>query len=252
MTARRSTQGKAASARAEGTSQAAIAIARTLAESLDCLKFNTPSHVYNPSHYAWSGQQQYLQRYGNGTGRVLLLGMNPGPWGMAQTGVPFGEVSSVRNWLGIEAALGHPLPPQHPKYPIDGFACQRSEGSGRRFWGWASSRFGRPEAFFQRFFVWNYCPLLFIGNARNLVPEQLTRPEREPLLAACDTALAALVAALAPAAIVGIGRFAEARAGVAASGRLPVLYLHHPSPANPAANRNWDAMADATLGHWMP
>ena len=35
--------------------------------------------------------------------RVVFLGMNPGPFGMAQVGVPFGEVAAVRDWLRIDA-----------------------------------------------------------------------------------------------------------------------------------------------------
>ncbi len=126
-------------------------------------------------------------------GRVLLLGMNPGPWGMAQTGVPFGDVVTVREWFHIETQLGKVLPEQYPKYPILGMACRRNEGSGSRLWRWAEARIGTPEDFFEHFFAWNYCPLLFIRNGRNLVPEHLSRPEREALMAVCDHALAAAI-----------------------------------------------------------
>lgn len=226
-------------------------IARHLAREVDALQFSTPSHVYNPLRYAWDGQRQYLARYGGKPGRVLLLGMNPGPWGMAQTGVPFGEIGMVRNWFGLEPKLRKPLPEQHPKYPITGMACTRSEGSGGRVWRWAEDRFGTPERFFSDFFVWNYCPLLFIGNDRNMIPERLRKAEAEPLFAACDKALLDVIEALRPAAVVGIGRFAEARATALAGERLPVGYLHHPSPANPKANRDWPALADAALRPWL-
>jgi len=42
--------------------------------------------------------------------------MNPGPWGMAQTGVPFGEINAVKDWLGINAEVDKPQK-QHPKRP---------------------------------------------------------------------------------------------------------------------------------------
>lgn len=231
---------------------ASARVARRLARAVDRLQFGTPSHVYNPLRYAWPAHRQYLQRYGAMRGRVLLLGMNPGPWGMAQTGVPFGEVAMVRDWLGITAPLRPPLPVQHPSYPIRGFACPRSEGSGRRFWGWARQRFGSPEAFFARFMVWNYCPLLFLANNRNLTPGMLRAGEAAPLLAACDAALASLVRAIEPAAVVGIGRYAEARAQIVVGDRLPVGFLHHPSPANPTANRDWPALAESMLAPWLP
>ncbi len=228
-----------------------VSAAKRLARDADALEFATPSHVYNPLRYAWPAHRDYLARFGAKRGRVILLGMNPGPWGMAQTGVPFGDVVMVREWLGIEASLAPPLPTQHPKYPILGFDCHRREGSGSRLWGWARERFGTPENFFARFFVWNYCPLLFIGDGRNLTPERLRREEAVPLAAACNRALGALVQALAPTAIVGIGRYAERRARENFGERVPVAYLPHPSPASPAANRGWPALAEDALAPWL-
>src|SRR5688572_32536315 len=90
--------------------------------------------------------------------------MNPGPFGMAQTGVPFGDVAMVRDWLGIVAAVAKPRD-EHPKRPVLGFECQRSEVSGARLWGWARARFGTPQRFFERFFVANYCPLAFMESS---------------------------------------------------------------------------------------
>lgn len=228
-----------------------VEVAQRLAGEVDALEFTSPSHVYNPLRYAWLGHRAYLQHYGNGCGRVLLLGMNPGPWGMAQTGVPFGDVVLSRDWLGIEAPLQPPLPLQHPKYPITGFDCHRREGSGRRLWGWARERFGRADHFFERFFVWNYCPLLFIKDGRNLPPGKLRQVEADPLIMACDAVLRSLLEVMAPAAVVGVGRYAESRAREVAGEHVPVGYLPHPSPANPAANRNWSAIAESALAPWM-
>ncbi|MGH7670838.1 MAG: uracil-DNA glycosylase family protein [Gemmatimonadaceae bacterium] len=225
---------------------------RRLARDADHLRWHTPSHVYSPLIYAWAAHREYLRRYGVARGRVLLLGMNPGPWGMAQTGVPFGDVVMVHEWFGIETRLGRVLPEQHPKYPILGMACHRNEGSGSRLWRWAEARLGSADEFFSRFFVWNYCPLLFIKNGRNLTPEHLNRQEKEALMAVCDRALAATVRALAPTAVVGIGRFAEQRATAVLGGDADVRYLHHPSPANPTANRDWPALAERVLKPWLP
>ena len=225
---------------------------RTLARETDGLSLSTPSHVYNPLIYASAAHHEYLRRYGAKRGRVLLLGMNPGPWGMAQTGVPFGDVVMVREWFGIETRLGSVLPEQHPKYPILGMACHRNEGSGSRLWRWAEARLGSPDEFFSRFFVWNYCPLLFIKDGRNLTPEHLNRDEREALMGACDRALSAVVRALAPAAVVGIGRYAERRATEVLGPDVDVRFLHHPSPANPTANRDWPALAEQALQPWLP
>jgi len=233
------------------TQNAITRLAQRLGRDVDRLEFITPSHVYNPLRYAWPAHQQYLQRFGAARGRILLLGMNPGPWGMAQTGVPFGDVGMVRDWLGIEAPLRPPLPDQHRKYSIRGFDCPRREGSGSRFWGWARQRFGSPEHFFARFFVWNYCPLLFLADDRNLTPGKLRTAEAGPLLTACDAALEALLRAIEPSAVVGIGRYAETRARALVEARVPIGFLPHPSPASPAANSNWPALAETALAPWI-
>lgn len=227
-------------------------IAKRLAREAAALRWRTPSHVYNPLIYAWAAHREYLARYGNQRRRVLLIGMNPGPWGMAQTGVPFGDVSMVRKWLRIESRLGRVLPLQHCKYPILGMACHRHEGSGSRLWRWAEARFGSPEGFFARFFVWNYCPLLFIGDGHNLTPEHLNRSEIMALTTVCDRALAAMVRVLEPAAVVGIGRYAEQRARELLGEAADIRYLPHPSPASPAANRHWPVLAERALKPWLP
>lgn len=228
-----------------------VPIVRRLAREAAALEWHTPSHVYNPLQYAWSAHREYLQRYGSKRGRVLLLGMNPGPWGMAQTGVPFGNVSTVRDWLRIETRLATRLPVQHPKYPILGLVCHRDEGSGLRLWNWVRSRFGSPARFFDRFFIWNYCPLLFLGQGRNLVPGNLGAMERCALEAVCDRAFQRVVAVLDPVAVVGIGRYAERCAQRLVGERLPVAYLPHPSPASPAANRDWPTLAEHALAPWL-
>lgn len=224
-----------------------IDIAAALSDSVSRLSFAPPvTHVYNPLDYARSAHFEYLERYGGGSREVVFVGMNPGPWGMTQTGVPFGEIAAVRDWLGIRAEIGRPAI-EHPRRPIEGFACRRSEVSGRRLWGWASERFGRPERFFERFFVANYCPLAFLEvSGRNRTPDRLPADERLALTEACDRALAATVETLRPRWVVGIGRFAEERAQAALRGSagraesgVRVGRALHPSPASPAANRGW-------------
>lgn len=224
-------------------------ISRALARKVDALSFAPPVHtVYDPLVYARRPNEVYLERYGAGQHDVLLVGMNPGPWGMAQTGVPFGEVARVRDWMGIEERVDEPSP-MHPKRPIQGFACTRSEVSGRRLWDWAEDRFATPDAFFERFFVWNYCPLAFLeASGKNRTPDRLPAAEREPLFAACDDALRKVVRSVEPTHVIGIGGFAEKRilAAVDTDG-LVVGRVLHPSPASPAANRGWAPRMDAGL-----
>lgn len=228
-----------------------------LLEELKLLHFSAPvQYVYNPLTYARKPYDLYLQRYGSGVKEIVLLGMNPGPWGMAQTGVPFGEVTAVREWLGIVAPVEQP-PRMHPKRPVEGFACPKSEVSGRRLWGWARKRFHSPERFFLRFFVANYCPLIFIEDSgRNRTPNAIRAAERKPLLEICDRALRSTIECLQPRHVIGIGQFAEQRAQEALRGiDVRIGKITHPSPANPRANRGWDALIEqelASLGIRIP
>lgn len=226
-----------------------VSASRALARAAGALTFGPPTaYVYNPLDYAWEPHRAYLERWGDAPREVILLGMNPGPFGMAQTGVPFGEVSLVRGWLGVSAPVGKP-PREHPKRPVTGFACTRSEVSGARLWGWARERFKTPERFFKTFFVLNYCPLVFMdAGGRNLTPDKLPAAERERLEAACDEALARLAAFYKPRLVVGVGQFAEARARAALAGAgCAIGTILHPSPASPAANRGWAPQAERQL-----
>ncbi len=220
-----------------------------LSKDLARLRFGDPvTHVYNPLEYAREPYLQYWERYGKGPREVVLLGMNPGPWGMVQTGVPFGEVAAVRDWLGIEAPVGQPER-LHPKRPVQGFACSRREVSGQRLWGWARKRFGPPERFFERFFVANYCPLAFFdADGRNITPNQLKMADREPLLKICDRALVRSAEILEPRYVVGVGRFSAERAQAALQDTgVGLGGITHPSPANPKANRGWEKLVNREL-----
>lgn len=227
-----------------------VSVSRRLSEDLDAQTFVDPvAYVYDPLTYARRAHEAYLERYGRGRKEVLFLGMNPGPFGMAQTGVPFGDVAMVRDYLGIEEPVDEVVG-VHPKRPVEGFACPRSEVSGTRFWGFVASRFPKPERFFERAFVWNYCPLLFLeASGRNRTPDKLSAAEREPLYAVCDEALRSIVRALEPRWVIGVGAFGRDRAeAVLGTGfDVKVGMILHPSPASPKANHGWAEAAAREL-----
>ena len=224
-------------------------ISTDLIDALRPLKFGPPiSHVYNPLEYARESLRQYHTKFGSTPKEVLFLGMNPGPWGMAQTGIPFGEIQAVRDWMKIQAPVGSPKK-THPKKPVLGFACTKSEVSGQRLWGWARKTFGTPGRFFKRFFVANYCPLIFIENSgRNRTPDQIRAAERRLLLEICDRALSRTIEYFQPRYVVGVGKFAEKRArAVQDQHDVKIGMIAHPSPANPQANRGWEPLIEKQL-----
>jgi len=233
------------------TADQVISAAETLRNAVDALKFGAPvTHVYNPLRYAWQAHRNYLQRVPDGGVRVLMLGMNPGPWGMAQTGVPFGEVASVRDWIGIHTSVERPQA-EHPKRPIEGFECSRSEVSGRRLWGLFRDRFGDAEQFFADHFVANYCPLVFMEQSgRNRTPDKLPVEERAALSRVCDEHLIEVIQLLRPQWLVGVGAYAESclnRVVPRTGHPAPVVRILHPSPASPAANKDWAGKATEQL-----
>lgn len=240
-------------ATSKSTSQALMAAAKRLSKRVDAMTFSEPvTHVYNPLRYAWKPHETYLAFCRSESIRVLFLGMNPGPWGMAQTGVPFGHVPSVRDWLGINEPVQRPVK-EHPKRPIEGFNCHRSEVSGERLWGLFRARYPAPASFFEQHFVANYCPLVFMeASGKNRTPDKLPVVEALLLQDACDEHLRSVIEILKPAFLVGVGAYAEQclqRVHTNLAHALPasVLRILHPSPASPAANRNWAGTATLQL-----
>lgn len=224
-------------------------ISRRLSKRVDELSFGAPvAYVYNPLSYARDPHERYLKTWGQGPKRALLVGMNPGPFGMAQTGVPFGDVGMVRDFLGVSGKVQRPAL-EHPERPVEGFGCKRGEVSGKRLWGFAQQRFGTPQRFFEHFFVANYCPLAFMeASGKNRTPDKLPKAEQEPLFEACDAALKAIVEELTPQVVIGVGAFATARARVALAGfRGVIATISHPSPASPKANRGWSELVEKEL-----
>ncbi len=232
------------------TAESLVTAARDLRDSLRPVEFGVPvTHVYCPLEYAWAPHELYLRRYGAAKKKVVLLGMNPGPFGMAQTGVPFGEIAAVRDWMGIRSPVAAPAN-EHPKRRVVGFDCTQSEVSGRRLWGLFAARFGAPEAFFQDHFVANYCPLVFMeASGKNFTPDKLPAREMALVNAACDLHLRRVITALQPEWLIGVGGYAEARALHIAESfpQLKVGRILHPSPASPAANRDWAGEATRQL-----
>ena len=229
-----------------------ISLAEELVSSLAGFSFPPPvAMTYNPLTYARMNHQQYLKKYGQGEKRVLFLGMNPGPWGMSQTGVPFGEIPAVRDWMKLDGQITKPEE-EHPKRPVDGFACKRSEVSGKRLWGYFAEQFPNAEDFFQDHFVLNFCPLVWMSETgANITPDKLPKEVMKPIEEVCMHHLKAVIREMNPEWLVGIGAFAEKRLIQAkkelGNEQLKVGKILHPSPASPVANRGWAKAAEKQL-----
>lgn len=213
------------------------------------------THVLNPLTYAWAPHRAYVERYGPSSAEAIWVGMNPGPWGMMQTGVPFGAIPAVRDYLGIEEPV-QDVPEAHPRRPVEGFACSREEVSGKRLWGAIEANMGPPEKFFERYWIVNYCPLVWQSESgANLPPDKLPRDRTAALFEVCDARLVQVIRLLQPRTVIGVGAWTEKLVKrLVAQHELPVRVgrVLHPSPASPAANRGWAEAAErqlAELGH---
>ncbi|MDD3164085.1 MAG: single-stranded DNA-binding protein [Sphaerochaetaceae bacterium] len=220
-----------------------------LASDLDRLPFSFDGVIYNPLDYARANHSEYLSRCVRHGARTMFLGMNPGPFGMVQTGVPFGAVPMVRDYLHICNPVDHPAI-EHPARQILGFDCPRTEVSGLRFWGLVQSRFPDCMDFFKDFCVMNYCPLAFLDKgrtARNITPDKLAASEQRALSDLCDEYLRKAILEIGCTVLIGIGQFARRKLESVAPEGCIVSSIIHPSPASPAANRGWAEAASASL-----
>jgi len=207
-------------------------------------------YISNPVEHAKEPHTSFLEKYLNGGKSILFLGMNPGPWGMCQTGVPFGEVQTCKNWLKICGNVTQPKN-YHPKRPIEGFGCKRREVSGERFWRFFEMKCKTPDVFFKDCFVYNHCPLAFMTETgKNITPPQIGADKRALINNLCDNALVDVIKLLGVSSVIGVGKFAEKRANEIKKKfnlDISVFFLLHPSPASPAANKGWSDIAEVSL-----
>lgn len=213
---------------------------KKILEIRDKLKsLSYPYFTYHVFDYAYDPFWEYICRYGKNEKKNIFLGINPGPFGMMQNGIPFGAMSIVKDWLSIKAPIKTPQI-QHPMRVIKGWKETREEESGARLWGLAKKVFVNPENFFKENFVLNYCPLGFIDEVgKNVTPDKLPQELREQVEKICDNFLSFFVEIYKPDLILGVGRYAEKQAQKINSLNLKVVYLPHPSPLNPQSYQLW-------------
>ncbi len=239
----------------EGLLEAARRLSTACDDAIpDLIGVGGVAHATNPLDYAWPLHEAWIRRWGGHGAKVLLLGMNPGPWGMAQSGVPFGATGIVRDALGLPDVRLETPKGAHPKRPIEGLSLTRQEVSGQRLWSLLLDLWGGPAGAMAQVFLVNHCPLLLLNErGANITPDKVPSGVMEPVMDACDRHLVEVVDLLGIDVIVGVGAYALNRArrafgqgpgghGVTPSGRSVALETcWHPSPASPLANRNGGA-----------
>ena len=209
---------------------------------------------YNPLDYAWDVHEAYLRRMGGSGARTVVLGMNPGPHGMGQVGIPFAATSMVRDLLGITGIPVSQPEAVDPRRPVVGLEYPREEVSGTRLWGLLARHYGDAAAIASHVFLVNHCPLMLFSGPRatNITPDKVSGTTAQELLERCDEHLCEVVSIFNAERVIGVGKFAESRAKDALRGNsVEILGCWHPSPASPLANRNgggdWRANVRAVL-----
>jgi|SRR5690554_6140855 len=225
---------------------------KKFSNEVEQLSFSFGGFIYNPLNYGWANHSEYLLNYVNHKPKAFFLGMNPGPFGMAQTAVPFGEVDFVTNWMKLTNQINKP-PKEHPNRPVLGLETTRSEVSGKRLWSFFSHRYPIASNFFSLYCVMNYCPLVFVDGGKtgkNIIPEKLPKEERIELEVVCDNYLDDMLSLIEPENLVGIGRYAEKKLAEATNRlelKTSVTTILHLSPSNPLANRDWEGIVTKQL-----
>ena len=84
----------------------------------------------------------------------------------------------------------------------------------------------------------------------NLTPDKLPAASLAPVEEACQAHLRAVIEALQPQYLIGVGAYAEGKlktAATALNSKATLGRILHPSPASPAANRGWAEAATKQL-----
>uniref|UniRef100_A0A1A9WNN6 Uracil-DNA glycosylase-like domain-containing protein n=1 Tax=Glossina brevipalpis TaxID=37001 RepID=A0A1A9WNN6_9MUSC len=202
-------------------------------------------YIYNPVEYAKDVHCEYLKKYLNGCKKVLFVGMNPGANGMGQTGVPFGNITSVRDMMQLSGLVDQP-DEIHPKRPVNGLQHTTEEPSGKRLWPLLEKLAdGSLDNFFKQCFVYNFCPLIYYDkHGKNITPNELKGAYRQEILNVCLETLESLIRLLDCEIVVAIGDYVFQclkKSEYCQSKRI--MKLAHPSP-RAVGNQNWPEKAE--------
>jgi single-strand selective monofunctional uracil DNA glycosylase len=211
--------------------------------------------IWNPGLYAASWHALFRKEYPASAGCILVFGLNPGPYGMAQTGIPFTDLKRLREHLprlakGLErrgcSLAGVGLAPRS----LRPYLSRTFESSAVRVYRFLSRGWGSAEDGWRSVVVANPCSLLFMDAAgENRTPADLVgavsrrtgslvaaRRLRERCNALRRLAAREAVRVLSPRGVVLLGKDAQRamQTGIAPLlGPDSILGWEHPARAVP-------------------
>lgn len=216
--------------------------------------------VVNPGSYGERWHARFRRTYPLRRNPLLFCGLNPGPYGMAQTGVPFTDLKRLRAELPrlateLEATGSALVPPGLAPAPLRPFLTRTFESSSVRVYRFLALVRETAEAALRDVVFVNPCPLLFVErrSGENRTPADLPRELRRAagtaragleraarLMAAFDAArlevVTRAVERLEPRGAVLLGRDVAAVIGDSLRARLgarAVVEWEHPARAVP-------------------
>ena len=132
--------------------------------------------VWNPGSYGAPWHRVFREIYPLRERPILMFGLNPGPYGMGQTGIPFTDVRRLRQCLP-KMALTLRERGREPRVPglaprsLRRFFTREFESSAVRVYRFLELGWGSAEKGWRSVGVANSCPLLFLDpEGRNQTP----------------------------------------------------------------------------------
>lgn len=207
---------------------------------LHLLYKDIPYFIYNPLEYCLDPFIQYLEKGGEKRD-IVFLGMNPGPFGMMQNGIPFGASNFVNNYLNIEKDFDkQKIEKEHPKYKIIGKNIERQEISGTKLWGLIQSFYPDSNTFLENQIVLNYLQLAILDKekGKNITPDKLNKDVRTKIENICDNQLREILDILESKVLIGVGKYSYDSL-LRVKKNEKVIKINHPSPLNARYFKTW-------------
>jgi len=195
--------------------------------------------VWNPALYALDIYQEYLTKFPPEPGAILALGLNPGPYGMAQTGIPFTDCRTASGALGMEMTIPGKAPDDliSRLKKANGKWRGTYERSSLGMYRFLILAWGDIKTAYRNWFVGNPCPLLFLDPERwNVTPADPRLRRMKEVGELRQRAVIGFSEILNPRGIVCFGKDVAKAVGEVAIRQVGpdrVVFYEHPARAVP-------------------